>query len=255
MKIIATLSHKGGVGKSATTHAIAEAMAEMGHKVLCIDNDAQASLTNAFGIQNAEGTSMAEVYGSMAPGSKTLKQIIQGKSDGEPHIAPADLEMAINEMALFMRPNREYILKSELKTVAPFYDYCIIDCSPSAGLFTYNALAASDYVVIPSIPEIGPVRGIRLALRTISNIKQHYNDQISVIGILPTMYNERTTHHQLGFEALKQSGLDLFPVAITRTVKVSEAMAVGQSIVTYEPKHKVADQCRRAATYIIQKAV
>lgn len=254
MKIISIANHKGGVAKTASTHALAEAMTEKGYRVLCIDNDAQASLTNAFGIDSAQGVSMNEVYGSVQLGAKTIKQVIKAKGDGVPHLAPSDLAMAVDEIGLVTRSRREYILRDQLNTVSEFYDFCLIDCSPSAGLHTYNALTASDYVVIPSVPEIAPVRGIRLMIRTVDKVKRELNPDIAVIGVLPTMYNERTTHHKLGFEALHKAGLNVFPVSITRTVKVSEAMTMGKSIITSDPDHKVADQYRRAATYTIESA-
>lgn len=249
MKVIAIANHKGGVGKSATTHAIADALVINGHRVLMIDNDPQASLTNAYGIEDAEGVSMAEVYGSVKDGTKTLRQIIQSKAGNVPHIAPADLEMAFTENGLIMRPNKEMILRSELDTVSENYDFVLIDCNPSGGIFTHNALAASNYVVIPSVPEIAPIRGIRLMIKTVDYIKKNFTKDLEILGVLPTMHDPRTVHHQLGFEALEAANLPLYPVSISRTVRVSEAMLNGQSIVTFEPSHKVAAQYKQAANH------
>jgi len=249
MKTISIANHKGGVGKTATTHALGAALAGMGQRVLLVDADPQSSLTAACGVQ-AAGESLAEVLGGAAAGALPLGRILVDASDAETavlHIAPADIALSSNELGLVQRIGREYVLKNALGTVARSYDVCLIDCPPSLGMLTVNALAASDVVIVPTQPQISDVRGLVLFLETVNGIRAAINPGLKILGVLVTFYDGRTIHHRDAVETLTDQGLPLFQTMIGRSIRVAEAPAAGESILTYDPQNPQAENYRQVA--------
>ncbi len=252
MKTVAIANQKGGTGKSATTHALGAVLAaEYQRRVLMVDIDPQSSLTEACASADTSGVSLAEVLGGATPGTLTLKKIILELSDNL-YLAPADLALAATELGLVSRMGRENVLKKALASVGDTFDVALIDCPPSLSLLTVNALTAADAVLIPTQPQAVDLRGLRLFLSTLNNIRQELNPELETLGILPTFFDSRLTHHKEAIGAMERAGLPLMGVRIGRSVRVAEAAANGETVVTFEPKNPQAQAYRELAEEINQ---
>lgn len=234
MQSIAVANHKGGVGKTATAHALATALAQAGRRVLMVDVDPQAALTTSNQVKIKH--SLADVIGGSKPGLQSLAGITV-KVAPNLDLAPASKDLADCELGLTQRLGRETVLKKALASVAGKYDVAIIDCPPSLGLLTVNALAAANAVVIPTQPSAVDLRGLVAFKDTLDQIRQELNPKLCLLGILVTFYDRRYSNHQAAIEALEKSGLPIFTTRISRSVRVAEAAEVGESIITYEPSH------------------
>jgi chromosome partitioning protein len=238
MQTIAISNQKGGVGKSATAHALGAVLAGS-RRVLLVDTDPQSSLTMACGVKDAGGRSLAEVIGGAAPGTLAIGDIVVELGE-RLHLAPADIALAGAELGLTSRLGRENVLRRSLVTVAGRYDVCVIDCPPSLGLLTVGALVASDGVLIPTIPQAADLRGLAMFLDTLATVKRELNQALDTIGIVATFFDGRLIHHQDAIEAMQSGDLPLLPVTIGRSVRVAEAMAAGEPVTTYDPGNKQA---------------
>ncbi len=251
MKTIAIANHKGGVGKTATTHALGAALALRGKRTLLIDIDPQSSLTASCGVKTheTEGESMLNVMGTIQNGDMSLPDIL---FEVTPHLdlAPSDIALSQSELGLVTRRGREYVLRRALETVQGEYDVILVDCPPSLGLLTVNALAAADGVLIPTQAQITDLRGLTLFLQTLKGIQGDLNAALDVIGILVTFYDARLIHHRDAMDTMREMGLNILPVTIGRSVRVAEPAAIGESVVTYEPDHKQAAAYRQLAKVI-----
>ena len=247
-RIIAIANQKGGVGKTTTTLTLGAALVERGKSVLLVDLDPQSSLTISLGV-NAAGSSMHEVMGSTEPGTQTLRDIVHQISPRF-FLAPSDIALSRSEAGLMIRLGRESVLKKVLANVRP--DYVLIDCLPSLGILTINALVAADEVIIPTVAEYLALRGIALfyqALREVHAI----NPTLKVLGILPTFYDSRLLHTQEVLDAMREKGLPLFDVRVGRTVRFAEASLAGESILSYARNNPGAEAYRKLAQ-IVDKA-
>lgn len=249
MKTIALANQKGGVGKTASCHALGDALAAGGQRVLMVDLDPQGSLTRATGIDDCSGKSLAEVLGGASPGKLAMADIIQELKPNL-YIAPADIALAGVELALANRLGRDLILKKLLQPIAGRYDVALVDCHPALGLLTINGLAAANGVIIPSMPQAADLRGVALFLETLAAIREDLNPELQILGLLLTFFDGRLSHHKAAVEAIQAAELDLFPVYIGRTVRIAEAAAAGQSIVTYEPSNAQAANYLKLAEVI-----
>jgi chromosome partitioning protein len=238
MITIAIANHKGGVGKTATAHAIGEGLAMQGRRVLLVDIDPQSSLTANCGISDSHN-SMADVFGMAHAGHMSIKDIVQPITE-RLHIAPADIALSISELGIASRYGRENILKKSLATVANNYDVAIIDCAPSLSLLTINALVAAHGVIIPTQPQQTDLRALKLFIDSVSQIRAELNPALQIIGILPTFYDGRLTHHQQAIDLITSTGLPLLPVRIGRSVRIADSASAGKSIVTYDPNNPQA---------------
>ena len=245
MMIFALAKQKGGVAKTATCHALGEALAAGGLRVLMVDADPQGSLTRGAGLSDCAGHSLAEV---LQPGGLALAEIIQELQPGL-YIAPADIALAGVELALTSRLGRENVLKKALARVTGF-DLALIDCPPSLGLLTLNALVAANALVIPTQPMASDLRGVAMFLETVDQVREELNPGLQSLGLLLTFYDGRLNFHKAAIEAIQAAGLDLLPVYIGRSVRVAEAAAAGQSVVTYDPGNPQSENYKRLAEVI-----
>ena len=251
MKTLAIANHKGGVGKTATAHALGEGLAASGLRVLLVDLDAQASLTLACGITDADGQSMAEVLGSAHPGTLTLGEILRPVG-ANLTLAPGDIALGSTELGLVLRMGREYTLRRALETVAADFDVCLLDCPPAMGLLTVNALAAAHGVLVPTQPETAALRGLRLFLDSVAQVRADLNKGLDLVAVVATMYDGRLNHHKAALEALAATGAPVSPVTIGRSVRVAEAALSGQSVIAYANENPRAQEYRALTQEVIQ---
>ena len=241
MAILAVANHKGGVGKTATAHALGVLLAtEHGRRVLMIDVDPQASLTGSCGIPDASGRSLADVLA----GSVAMGDVIRNVADGLA-LVPADIALANVALALTSVLGRERVLARALATVQ--YDVAILDCAPSLGLLTINALTAADAVLIPTLCQVVDLRGLRGFLDSLAKIRAAVNPGLETLGILVTFYDGRLLHHREALAAMRRAGLPVLDICVGRSIRVAEASSLGESVVTYEPANKRAEEYRALA--------
>jgi chromosome partitioning protein len=250
MVIIVIANHKGGVGKSTTAANLGASMADQGLETLLIDMDPQASLTQALGIDLEDYYNLAGVLGDSKPGTVPIRQAIQQVRE-RLAIIPANLDLASTEIHLVNRLGRENVLKNALAPLSG-YDIVIIDTPPSLSLLTVNALAAADYVIIPTLPQAADLRGLQLITGTIDDIKQAINPQLRIMGVLITQYSERLNHHREALELLKGWDIPVFATMIGRTVKAAESAGVGRPLVDYMPGNKRSYEYQELGKEILQ---
>jgi chromosome partitioning protein len=236
--VTAIANQKGGVGKTTTTFNLGVALHRLGRRVLLIDLDPQAALTISAGIPIAHLTT--SVYQALVDDTIDPIPVIRATTSGV-HVLPATIDLAAAEIELVNMTLRELVLKDLLSKLRPRYDHILIDCPPSLGLLTVNALAAADQVLIPLQCEFLATRGLTLLLRTVSKIQARLNRNLQVVGILPTMFDGRTSHANEVLSELRSSFPgQVFDVIIRYTVRVKESPAAGLSILEYDHNHDVA---------------
>lgn len=237
--VIAIANQKGGVGKTTTTHNLGVELARRGRTVTLVDIDPQSSLTFTLGI-NAADCSVAQVLGDHRPGAMTIAQVIRPvNGTGKLWLVPSDIELASMVVGLERRPKREEILKRALAVVTG--DYVLVDCPPSLGLLTLNALTAADLVLIPCQTEFLAMRGLTFFWKTLRNVRElELNAGIRVLGILPTMYRCRTTQHRQVLETLQATlRVPVFD-PVPQSVRTSDAQTLGRAVREVEPGNAVA---------------
>jgi len=244
-KIIGIASQKGGVGKSTTCRNLASELTKEGYRVLAVDCDNQASMTDCFGIEDPEKLEITLYHLMMdVITEKDLppkeKFIIQKEGID---IIPSSIELSAIEINLVSTMSREYVLRTILDEVKEDYDYILLDCMPSLGLMTLNVLAACNSVLIPATPEYLSVKGLELLLRTIFKLKKRINPAITFEGILLTMFEEQTNLSKNMLDMIEKSygeHIKVFNTKIPKSVKVGEANLQSKSIVDYMPTNKAA---------------
>jgi len=240
MIVLAIGNQKGGTGKTATTHALGAVLASAGRRVLLIDADPQGSLTGACGIGDTEGRSLAEVVGDTDDGALALGDVVRTLGPGL-DLVPADIALASSELGLVVRMGREGVLRQALAGVGG-YDVALIDCPPSLGLLTVNALAAAHGVLIPTQAQIVDLRGLNLFLGTVERVRRALNPALQIVGIVPTFFDGRLIHHQRALAAMREASLPVLDVTIGRSVRVAESAATGQSVVDFDANNPRAHE-------------
>jgi len=249
MQTIAIANHKGGVGKTATVHALGVALAERGERVLLVDLDPQSSLTGACGVRDAAGRSLAEVLGGATPGHLGLADVIMELGPNL-WLAPGDIALAMSQLGLTSRTGRENVLKRILGPVGASYDVALLDTAPSLGLLAVNALTAADAVLIPTLPQAADLRGLRLFLDTVALVTEALNPNLETLGILITFFDHRLIHHRQALQAMETGGLPLLKTRIGRSIRVAEAAGVGETVLTFAPRNPQAQAYQDLATEV-----
>jgi chromosome partitioning protein len=236
--VTAIANQKGGVGKTTTTFNLGVALHRLERRVLLVDLDPQAALSVSAGIPIAHLTS--SIYQALLDDKVDPLPIIHGTASGV-DVLPATIDLAAAEIELVSMTLRELVLKDVLTNLRPRYDHILIDCPPSLGLLTVNALAAADQVIIPLQCEFLATRGLALLLRSLSKIQDRLNRGLKVAGILPTMFDGRTIHANEVLNELRANFPgQVFDIVIKDSVRVKESPAAGLSILDYDQNHDVA---------------
>ncbi len=250
-KIIAIANQKGGVGKTTTSVNLAASLGVLEKKILLIDADPQANATSGLGI-DVEGVE----YGTyqLLEHSIIAEEAIQKTSSPNLDIIPAHIDLVAIEIELVDQENRESMLKQAVEPLREKYDFILIDCAPSLGLLTLNALTASDSVIIPIQCEYFALEGLGKLLNTIKSVQKIHNNKLDIEGLLLTMYDSRLRlSNQVVEEVKKHFDEMVFETIIQRNVRLSEAPSYGESIINYDASSKGASNYLSLAHEIIKK--
>lgn len=250
-KIIAIANQKGGVGKTTTSINLAAALGVLEKKILLIDADPQANASSGLGI-DVESVEIG-TYQVLEHSNKAKEGVIPTSAPNV-WIIPAHIDLVAIEIELVDKENREYMLKQALQDIKEDYDYIIIDCAPSLGLLTLNALTAADSVVIPIQCEYFALEGLGKLLNTIKSVQKIHNPNLDIEGLLLTMYDSRLRlSNQVVEEVQKHFNNMVFSTIIQRNIKLSEAPSFGESIINYDATSKGATNYLNLAEEIIKK--
>lgn len=250
-KIISFANQKGGVGKTTSAVNIASSLGVLGYKVLLIDLDPQGNATSGVGIvkKNLKVTAFDMLTGDTTAEEATIKTRFNNLS-----VIPTNTTLARAEFELADVENGEYIMKKKLENAKKEYDYIIIDCPPSLGMLTVNAMTASDGVVIPMQCEFFALEGLSQLMFTISRIKSHYNKDLNVTGILITMYNNRLILSMQVLNELRKHYEDkLFETTVSRNVKLSEAPSFGAPVYYHDKRSKGSNEYMNIAKELAER--
>jgi len=250
--VIAMCNQKGGVGKTTTTINLGAALAELGRRVLLIDCDPQGSLSVGLGIN--PHTLETSLYDLLMVRNTDPHTIIQSTKVEGMDLLPANIDLSAAEVQLVSEVAREHTLSRAIAPLKKDYDIIIIDCAPSLGLLTVNALTSADGVLIPLESEFFALRGVAMLTDTISKVQERLNNKLELIGIVGTMYDPRTLHNREVLERVQEAfGDKVFTTKIRRTVKFPETTVAGEPITTYAPTSQAAQQYRDLAKEVLAR--
>ena len=237
-KIIAFSNQKGGVGKTPTCVNMSACLASHGKKVLILDLDPQGNATSSLGVEKVED--LKSIY-NVIIGETNIEDIVKRTKYRNLDIIPADINLAGAEIELVQMENREKILKKALDKIKASYDYITIDCPPSLGLLTVNALTGANSIIIPILCEFLSLEGLTQLMNTVWLVKQHLNSGLEIEGVVLTMKSARSNLvNQVSAEIRKFFDKKVYNTAIPRNIRVAEAPSYGESVIDYDPKCKGA---------------
>jgi chromosome partitioning protein len=250
-RIIAMCNQKGGVGKTTTTINLAASLAEYGRKVLAVDFDPQGALSAGLGVKTHD---VPTIYDLLRGSVKDTKSVIQHTKLPGLDVIPANIDLSAAEVHLINEVAREQILAGVLRQVKNDYDVIFVDCQPSLGLLTVNALTAAHGVLIPLECEFFALRGVALLIETIDKVRERLNPAIELDGIVATMYDPRTLHSREVIDRVVETfGDRVVDTVIGRTVKFPDASVAGLPITQFAPEHAAAHAYRQLARELIER--
>jgi chromosome partitioning protein len=248
-RVLAFANQKGGVAKSTSTVTVAAAMAEQGHAVLAIDMDPQGALTYSLGVDPDE---LDETINDVLVRRLPIEKVILSR---EIDFVPANIDLAGAEAVLLTKTGREYALERALRDVASRYDYILIDCPPSLGILTINALTAADEVVIPLQCEALSHRGVGQLIETLNDIRHFTNPNLTIAGVIPTMYDGRSNHaKQVLQDVGERYDVPVFDPPVKKSIRFAEASQAGRTILSYASRHPGAEAYRAIARALTGEA-
>ena len=247
-KIIAVANQKGGVGKTTTAVNLSAGLASLDKRVLLIDSDPQGNATSGIGLNKPDLPKT--IYAVLTDGLDIKEAILP--TEYKVDVLPANIELAGAEVELVAAMSREMRLKKAVEKVRDEYDFIIIDCPPSLGLLTLNALAAADSLLIPIQCEFYALEGVSQLLQTIELVKENLNEALSIEGVVLTMYDSRTKlAGQVAQEVRENFGDLVYATTVPRNVRLSEAPSYGQPILAYDKKSKGSQVYLKLAQEVI----
>ncbi len=253
-RVISMCNQKGGVGKTTTTINLGASLAEHGRRVLLVDFDPQGSLSVGLGLNPHEMD--LTIYNLLMERDVTLDEVVVPSGVPGMDLLPSNIDLSAAEVQLVHEVAREQTLQRVLAPASEKYDVVLIDCQPSLGLLTVNALTASDGVIVPLECEYFALRGVALLKTTIDKVRERLNPKLEIDGVLGTMYDGRTLHSREVMERLVQAwGDKVFHTVIRRTVKFSDSTVAGEPITTYASTSTGADAYRQLAKEVLARCL
>ncbi|MGH3390481.1 MAG: ParA family protein [Actinomadura sp.] len=251
-RIVAVCNQKGGVGKTTTTINLGAALAEQGRRILLVDFDPQGALSVGLGKGDPRQLDLT-VHNLLLERNVDWEDVVLDTSVDGMDLLPSNIDLSGAEVQLVHEVGREYILGQVLKPAVPAYDFILIDCQPSLGLLTINALAAADGVLVPLECEYFAMRGVALLMETIEKVQSRINPELEIDGFLGTMYDSRTLHTRevLG-RIVDAFGPKVFHTVINRTVRFPDATVVGEPITIFDPASMGANAYRELAKEVLE---
>jgi len=250
-KVIAVANQKGGVAKTTTAINLSACLAELGKRVLLVDLDPQGNATSGLGVAKSKLTHcIYDVLINDVP----IVNVIQKTDNKNLNVVPARIELAGGEIELVSQSSREGKLKKALESIKTDYDFIFIDCPPSLGILTLNALTAATDVLIPIQCEYYALEGLTLLMNTLETVRKHLNPELNIIGALMTMFDARTNLAiQVVDEVKKYFPQKVFKTIISRNVRLSEAPSHGKPINTYDSRSRGAEVYRELAKEVLER--
>ena len=251
-RVVAVCNQKGGVGKTTTTINLGAALAEFGRRVLLVDFDPQGALSVGLGIQPHELE--ATVYNLLMERGASPADVVIKTSVAGMHLLPSNIDLSGDEVQLVHEVGREFVLGGVVEPLLPEYDVVLIDCQPSLGLLTVNALACSAGVLVPLECEYFAMRGVALLTETIDKVSRRINPTLTMDGLLATMYDSRTLHsREVLTRVVDRFGDQVFHTVISRTVRFPDATVAGEPITSFDPASTGASAYRELAKEVLER--